>query len=30
MQDIFAEEFKPKRIIDNQSDEKLREWAMEQ
>ncbi|MBA7561112.1 Phosphoenolpyruvate carboxykinase (ATP) [subsurface metagenome] len=30
MQDIFAEEFKPKRIIDNPSEEKLREWALEQ
>ena len=30
MRDIFAEEFNPKRIIDNPSDEKLREWALEQ
>jgi len=30
MQDIFAKEFKPKRIIDNPSEEKLREWALEQ
>jgi len=30
MQDIFAEEFQPKRIIDNPSEEKLREWALEQ
>ncbi|MFC2022454.1 phosphoenolpyruvate carboxykinase [Chloroflexota bacterium] len=29
MQDIFAEEFRPKRIIDNPSEEKLREWALE-
>jgi len=29
MQDIFTREFKPKRIIDNPSDEKLREWALE-
>ncbi|MBA7628348.1 Phosphoenolpyruvate carboxykinase (ATP) [subsurface metagenome] len=26
----FAEMFQPKRIIDNPSDEKLREWALEQ
>ena len=30
MRNIFAEEFKPKRIIDNPSEEKLREWALEQ
>ena len=30
MQDIFAKEFKPKRIIDNPSEEKLRGWALEQ
>ncbi|MFC2034666.1 phosphoenolpyruvate carboxykinase, partial [Chloroflexota bacterium] len=30
MQDILAKEFKPKRIINNPSDEKLREWALEQ
>jgi len=30
MQDIFAKEFQPKRIIDNPSEEKLREWALEQ
>jgi len=30
MQNIFAEELKPKRIIDNPSEEKLREWALEQ
>ncbi len=30
MRDIFAEEFQPKRIIDNPSEEKLREWALEQ
>ncbi len=30
MQDVFAEEFKPKRIIDNPSEEKLKEWALEQ
>ena len=30
MQDIFAKEFHPKRIIDNPSEEKLREWALEQ
>ena len=29
MQDIFTREFQPKRIIDNPSDEKLREWALE-
>ncbi len=29
MQDIFAKEFKPKRIIDNPSEEKLREWALD-
>ncbi len=29
MHNIFAEEFKPKRIIDNPSEEKLREWALE-
>ncbi|MFC2002551.1 phosphoenolpyruvate carboxykinase [Chloroflexota bacterium] len=30
MEKIFGEEFKPKRIIDNPSDEQLREWALEQ
>jgi len=30
VQDIFAKEFQPKRIIDNPSEEKLREWALEQ
>ncbi len=30
MHGIFAEEFKPKRIIDNPSEDKLREWALEQ
>ncbi|MFC2004355.1 phosphoenolpyruvate carboxykinase [Chloroflexota bacterium] len=30
MQDIFAKEFKPKRIIDNPPEAKLREWALEQ
>jgi len=30
MQNIFATEFQPKRIIDNPSEEKLREWALEQ
>jgi len=30
MQDVFAAEFKPKRIIDNPSEEKLREWSLEQ
>ncbi len=30
MQDTFAEEFQPKRIIDNPSEENLREWALEQ
>ena len=30
MQDIFAEEFQPKRIIDNPAEEKLKEWALEQ
>ena len=30
MQDIFAEQFQPKRIIDNPAEEKLREWALEQ
>ena len=29
MRDIFTHEFRPKRIIDNPSDEKLREWALE-
>jgi len=29
MQDIFAQEFRPKRIIANPSDEKLRQWALE-
>lgn len=30
MQDIYLSEFKPKRIIDNPAEEKLREWAIEQ
>lgn len=30
MQDIFAKEFQPKKIIDNPSEEELREWALEQ
>jgi phosphoenolpyruvate carboxykinase (ATP) len=30
MRDIFSAEFKPKNIIDNPSEEKLREWALEQ
>ena len=30
MKGIFAREFKPKKIIDNPSEEQLREWAMEQ
>lgn len=30
MQEIFTEGFKPKRIIDNPSEEKLKEWALEQ
>ena len=30
MRDILAKEFKPKRIIDNPSEEKLRDWALEQ
>ena len=30
MQRIFGEDFQPKRIIDNPSDEQLREWALEQ
>ena len=30
MQDIFKEGFKPKRIIDNPPEEKLREWSLEQ
>ncbi|MFC2032598.1 phosphoenolpyruvate carboxykinase (ATP) [Chloroflexota bacterium] len=30
MQDILVREFRPKSIIDNPSDDKLREWAMEQ
>jgi len=29
MHNIFAEEFKPKRIIDNPSEEELRQWALE-
>ena len=29
MNNIIAAEFKPKRIIDNPSEEKLREWALE-
>lgn len=30
MPSAFTQEFKPKRIIDNPSEEKLREWALEQ
>ncbi len=30
MNNIFSTEFKPKRIIDNPSEDKLREWALEQ
>jgi len=30
MQDIFAKEFQPKRIIDNPSEDRLREWSLEQ
>jgi len=30
MRNVFAQEFQPKRIIDNPSEEKLREWALEQ
>jgi phosphoenolpyruvate carboxykinase (ATP) len=30
MKDIFSAEFKPKRIIDNPSEDELREWALEQ
>ena len=30
MKEIFDKEFRPKRIIDNPSEEKLREWALEQ
>jgi len=30
MQDIFFRDFRPKRIIDNPSEDKLREWALEQ
>jgi len=30
MHNILATKFKPKRIIDNPSEEKLREWALEQ
>ncbi len=30
MDRIFGEEFQPKRIIDNPSDEQLRKWALEQ
>ncbi len=30
MEDIFAREFQPKGIIDNPSEEKLKEWALEQ
>ncbi len=30
MQDIFVAGFKPKRIIDNPPEEKLREWSLEQ
>ncbi len=28
MQGILAKEFKPKRIIDNPSEEELRQWAL--
>ncbi len=30
MHDIFKTDFRPKRIIDNPSEEKLREWALEE
>jgi len=30
METIFGEEFNPRRIIDNPSDEQLRDWALEQ
>ena len=30
MEAIFGEEFQPRRIIDNPSDEQLRDWALEQ
>ncbi len=30
MQDVFAKEFQPKRIIDNPSEDKLKEWALEE
>ena len=30
MDKIFGEEFQPKRMIDNPSDEQLRKWALEQ
>lgn len=30
MQDIFRREFQPKTIIDNPSEEKLRDWSLEQ
>ncbi len=30
MEKIFGQEFQPKRVIDNPSDEQLREWALEQ
>jgi hypothetical protein len=30
MKGIFVEEFKPKSIIDNPSEEKLGEWSLEQ
>lgn len=30
MQEIFTTEFRPKRIIDNPSEDKLREWALQQ
>ena len=30
MQDVFVEGFKPKGIIDNPPEEKLREWSLEQ
>lgn len=30
MRDILARDFRPKRIIDNPSEDKLREWALEQ
>ncbi|MFC1898725.1 phosphoenolpyruvate carboxykinase [Chloroflexota bacterium] len=30
MQEIYTKEFRPKNIIDNPSEEKLKEWALEQ